>query len=53
MYMDIESYAELIILNIDILQQAIFMGILIAGSCALTGFMILAVVKIFTTVARG
>ena len=53
MYMDIENYAELITLNIDIWQQAIFMGILIVGSCALMGFMILAVVKIFTTVARG
>jgi len=53
MYMDFENYAELITLNIDIWQQAIFMGILIVGSCALMGFMILAVVKIFTTVARG
>jgi hypothetical protein len=50
--LEITTYSDFIINNSDIWQQAIFIGILIVGSSALMGLMLLAVVKIFTMLAR-
>lgn len=50
--LEMTIYSDFIINNTAIWQQAIFIGILIVGSSALMGLMLLAIVKIFTILAR-
>lgn len=50
---DFTNYAELIVYNINIWQQAIMMGILVVCSGGLMGFLLSSISVFFKMVSRG